>query len=386
MRASLILSRLAPELKMVVRRPGVIHWQQLALQPYIVRQAAPIHARLFTATAFELVAASPEAAAAEKEQKLGTSPDGSSDTSIDADQVLSDDRRVAEFGKAYTSEYSSLRDKYATARYPIVLCHGLMGFDTMRIGEASSIGVPPLAVVHYWKGIREALEANGNTVLVTRVPRTATIEKRAELLSQQIKEHFPPGTKVNVVGHSMGGLDARYMASRLTPGEVDVVSVTTVSTPHHGSPFADYCAARLGRKRLPRIYHALDRLGVDLGALEQLTTYYLDREFNPSTPDRAGCRYFSYGAYFRPSWLSAFRSPWRVIHREDGPNDGLVSVKSARWGTYKGTISDANHLDIINMANRIEWAIYSLFLQEEPAFNAVALYMDISDMLAKEGL
>ena len=295
---------------------------------------------------------------------------------------MTDDKRV---GSTYHNEFAQLRQRYDKCKYPIVLCHGLMGFDTMRIGAGEKLGVPPLAVLHYWKGIKEALEANGNQVLITRVPRTAAVEVRAEILSSQIRERFDPGTKVNVIGPSMGGLDARYMTSRKPPGDgIEVVSVTTVSTPHRGSPFADYCAKFVGRRRLPRLYRALDNAKLDLGALEQLTTSYLADKFNPATPDVDGCRYFSYGAYFTPGWLSAFRAPWQVIHKVEGPNDGLVSVASARWGEYKGTIADCNHLDIINMANRIEWALYAI-VQQEPEFNAVALYMEISDMLAKEG-
>lgn len=125
-------------------------------------------------------------------------------------------------------------------------------------------------------------------------------------------------------------------------------------------------------------------MGLQTGAFEQLTTTYMDNTFNPQTPDDPSVKYFSYGSYFEPNWLSAFRAPWKIIHNVEGPNDGLVSVESAIWGDYRGSISNANHLDIINFANRIEYAIMALW-QEEPTFNAVALYMEISDMLAKEG-
>lgn len=37
-----------------------------------------------------------------------------------------------------------------------------------------------------------------------------------------------------------GGLDCRYLISELRPTKFKIVSVTTVSTPHRGSPFADY--------------------------------------------------------------------------------------------------------------------------------------------------
>ena len=37
-----------------------------------------------------------------------------------------------------------------------------------------------------------------------------------------------------------GGLDCRYLVGELKPTKFKVISVTTISTPHRGSPFADY--------------------------------------------------------------------------------------------------------------------------------------------------
>ena len=71
-------------------------------------------------------------------------------------------------------------------------------------------------------------------------------------------------------------------------------------------------------------------------------------KFNSLCPDRNDIRYFSFGASFKPTWGSVFRSSHNIIESQEGENDGLVSVKSAIWGDYKGTIPDVNHLDIIN--------------------------------------
>ncbi len=40
----------------------------------------------------------------------------------------------------------------------------------------------------------------------------------------------------------------------------------------------------------------------------------------------------------RPGLLDTFRWPHSVILAKEGPNDGLVSVHSARWGEYRGTL------------------------------------------------
>ncbi len=52
------------------------------------------------------------------------------------------------------------------------------------------------------KGIKEALEAKGIEVFITRVPRTGSLEQRAEVLAKQIEERFQ-GREVNLIGHSM---------------------------------------------------------------------------------------------------------------------------------------------------------------------------------------
>lgn len=61
-----------------------------------------------------------------------------------------------------------------------------------------------------------------------------------------------------------------------------------------------------------------------------------------------------------PSLLSPFRQSHGVISRDEGPNDGLVSVASAQWGSYKGTLVGVNHLDLINWTNRWKWMLRSL--------------------------
>jgi triacylglycerol lipase len=108
--------------------------------------------------------------------------------------------------------------------------------------------------------------------------------------------------------------------------------------------------------------------------------------FNPSVPDDPSVRYFSYGAHTdEPPLLSPFRQPWRIIDEVEGANDGLVSVESSRWGTYKGTLLGVSHLDLINWSNRMKWTVRE-WMGMKKTFNAVAFYLDIADMLAKEGL
>src|SRR5882724_9303126 len=121
-----------------------------------------------------------------------------------------------------------------------------MGFDELQI-VPKIFSIPP---VHYWRGITDALRANGVEVITASVPALGSIEERAAKLGQDIAAKAN-GKSVNIIAHSMGGLDARYMISCLQPDNVEVLSLTTVASPHRGSAFADYCFQEIGPDYLP---------------------------------------------------------------------------------------------------------------------------------------
>ncbi|KAM5461549.1 lipase 2 [Microsporum ferrugineum] len=257
---------------------------------------------------------------------------------------------------------------------PIVLAHGLLGFDELRIAKRA------LPAIHYWRGIKDAYSINGVEVITAPVSPSASIEHRAEELMRGI-ESRAQGRKVNIIA----GLDARYMISKLRPTTFEVVSLTTIATPHQGSAVADYTLEWLGEERLSQAYFILDRLGLENGAFKQLTRKYLVQTFNRDVVNVDGVRYYSYGAVLSPETWSIFSQSRRILDKEEGPNDGLVSVSSSKWGCYKGTLVGVSHLDLINWTNRLKWFAAEL-TGNKKKFNAVAFYLDIADMLAKEGL
>jgi len=167
------------------------------------------------------------------------------------------------------------------------------------------------------------------------------------------------------------------MLSQLKPPNVKVLSLTTIATPHRGSAFADYVFKWLGVTNIPKLYKTLEFFGFETGAFEQLTQKYMAESFNPRTPDREGVRYYSYGATLQPHLTSVFRKSHHVIEPIEGPNDGLVSVASSRWGTYKGTLDNVSHLDLINWTNKLRWYFWSLTGYRRN-FNAIAFYLDIA--------
>lgn len=97
-------------------------------------------------------------------------------------------------------------------------------------------------------------------------------------------------------------------------------------------------------------------------------------------------RYFSYGAAVEPSMWSVFRLSHRILAEAEGPNDGLVSVASSRWGGesgYKGTLMGVSHLDLINWTNRLKWLAGDV-MGNPRKFNAIAFYLDIAGMKARD--
>lgn len=127
-----------------------------------------------------------------------------------------------------------------------------------------------------------------------------------------------------------------------------------------GSAFADFIFARIGVTNIPKLYKMLEFFGLETGAFSQLTQKYMRESFNPRTPDLEGVRYYSYGAMMHPHLLSVFRASHKIVEKYERANDGLVSVESSRWGTYKGTLKDVSHLDLINWTNRLRWWFWEM--------------------------
>ncbi|KAL2824777.1 triacylglycerol lipase [Aspergillus cavernicola] len=293
----------------------------------------------------------------------------------------SPDPRLEDFGKVIRDEYAVIRNHYDTPKHPIVLAHGLLGFAELRLAG------PFLPSLQYWRGIKEALSMKGIEVISATVPASASIEMRAGALAKNIAS-AARGKEVNIVAHSMSGLDARYMITHLNPTEFKVLSLTTIATPHRGSAVADYILQQIGDERLAQVYYLLQQIRIESGAFSQLTREYMEKTFNPNTPDMDDVRYFSYGAVMERRFWSVFRLSHQLLEQIEGYNDGLVSVASSQWGGengYKGTLMGVSHLDLINWSNRLKW-LAGEFTGQQPKFNAVAFYLDIADMLAKEGL
>lgn len=238
----------------------------------------------------------------------------------------------------------------ARPRYPVVLAHGLFGFDEIEVAGARHT---------YFKGVPQRLEESSWQVSLARVRGAASVKARAEELAGCIRALDAP--KVNVVAHSMGGLDARYAISRLGMAK-HVAALVTVGAPHFGTPVADLgagIAARLGLRL------ALETAGVALGAFDDLTVARM-AAFNAEVLDAPGVSYGSVvGVARKKRHMNPLLLPtYLYLKARAGDNDGMVPAESQRWGEVLATI-DADHWAQIGWSRHFDAAEFYAGLMRE---------------------
>jgi triacylglycerol lipase len=229
---------------------------------------------------------------------------------------------------------------------PFVLVHGIFGFGQLRVGQT------PIA--SYFREIPEALRADKYTVSdPPQLNPAGSVAVRANDLRSYLQNPENTevvGKRVHIIAHSMGGLDARYMISHL--GMADrVMSLTTIGTPHHGSPLANLII----EGRDPRLLALMESL--KLQGIGDLTTSKC-AQFNQSVPDSSVVRYYSVAGQFEPPRslgvpFGLLGLTHDLIQTQEGDNDGLVSVASAMAGSdarnwiFLGSWQ-ANHFRLVN--------------------------------------
>ena len=223
-------------------------------------------------------------------------------------------------------------------RSPIVLVHGLFGFD--------KLGVAGATLINYFPGIPDLLTGAGNRVLIPSLTPTAGVEQRARQLKDFLLQHSP-GEPVHLIAHSMGGLDSRYMIACLDMAP-QVLSLTTLGTPHRGTSFADWGVNRLQRLVKP----ILDMIGMPYQGFYDLTRANC-KTFNERVLDVPGVRYFSVGGkhdghFLHPEWLLSAG----IVSKHEGDNDGIVSVESAKYGEHFD-LWEGDHLLLVNWLNPV---------------------------------
>lgn len=251
---------------------------------------------------------------------------------------------------SYKEQVESERsDDICQTKYPIVMVHG--------------VGFRDLHYFNYWGRIPKALEKHGATVYYGHQEAWGDIVHNAEDIAATIKKVIEEtgAEKVNIIAHSKGGLDSRYAISKLGMAKY-VASLTTVCTPHRGSPVADFCVKlppsffNICEKYVNNMFKRFGDTRPDFRSAAHDLTSAGAEEFNKNCPDAENVYYQSYacvlGGIFSDRILPL---PYTYIVLATGkPNDGLVTEDSAKWGTYKGTfknkhIRGISHGDIIDL-------------------------------------
>lgn len=245
--------------------------------------------------------------------------------------------------------------------YPIVLVHGL--------------AMKSLPVLRAFGRIDSVLRGQGYTVFVSRIDGFGAVETNAAQLKEEIESILSRtgAEKVNVIAHSKGGLDAKYMITSLGMAE-RVASLTTLCTPHAGTPIASFILRfppfllRLAAFWIDLFYRAAgDRHPDSLTACRQLQRSGDNAE---ETPGSVFCQSFSSAITDRekhtdfvmgiPALLS------RIIEKNSA-TDGLVPRDSAVFGQYRGDCIDGSvsHTEIIDfmVRNKYRERIFAFYLK-----------------------
>jgi PGAP1-like protein len=230
--------------------------------------------------------------------------------------------------------------------------------ETMNLVFASGFLVPQhLLGINYFRGLEARLKGSSHKAIFPDVPPLKTSVERAIKLAAKIDKEFPEG-EIHIIAHSMGGLDSRTLIGLdlnglSTPGRI--ASLTTLSTPHGGSPVADLVTGSnpgglLGGLAFEAVSHALGLLSIPTGALEDLTTEGAKR-IPGVAKTHAHIRYRSHFAAGRkglsPTCL-ILAPTHNYVHLVTGqPNDGVVALDSARYGDFQEPSFPCDHVDLV---------------------------------------
>ncbi|MCI8435502.1 MAG: hypothetical protein HFK10_06090 [Clostridia bacterium] len=251
-----------------------------------------------------------------------------------------------------------MTEECLTSRYPIILVHGVLLKD-FKFFKA-------------FGRIEKILKNAGFKVYTAKTDGFGTVETNAGQLRAFVNDirQREGAEKVNLIAHSKGGLDARYMIEHLDMADA-VASLTTLCTPHRGSPIASFilrypswilqCIA-FWINLWYRIFG--DRYPNAISVCHQLQ---LHPQATPDTLPQVYCQSFS-------TTLQKSKDDFVMgipllfsHHLERDASDGLVSRQSTKFGEYRGDCVDdsVSHSEIVDfMAKRKKKErIYGFYLQ-----------------------
>jgi len=233
---------------------------------------------------------------------------------------------------------------FISVKYPVVLVHGIIAHDRKSF-------------INFWGRIPEILKENGIKVFMGNTDAWGDYESNALILKENIEKILKEtdSEKVNIISHSKGGLDSRYLIWKYNFGE-KIASLTTICTPHHGAEIADmlYNKKIIHTKLIKKALTFFGKWYGDKTPNLYNLIYQLTKEkmieFNEKVimDDRVFYQNLYTTMNNAIDDLMFFHS-YLYIKKISGNNDGLVSESSAQWGNntirIDGRISHAQILD-----------------------------------------
>ncbi len=218
--------------------------------------------------------------------------------------------------------------------------------------------------LNFWGRIPRILELNGIKVFLGITDSWGAFETNAHYLKLRIDEVLAStnAEKVNIIAHSKGGLDARYMLSRYGCDD-KVASLVTLNTPHKGAELADLLLKNekthsfLARKAMRTLgFLFLDKEPDPYKALIDLSTESM-KKFNEENPVMKTIFFKSYYTVMRNGFddFLFFFTHW-YLKKHFGRNDGIVTERSASWGEntelINGLSGGISHGEIVDIKKK----------------------------------
>ena len=284
---------------------------------------------------------------------------------------------------------------YTKTKYPIVLVHGVTGFDTLG------------GLINYFHKVPYNLERDGAKVYTVSVSFANSSEVRGEQLA-----NFISGlgvSKVNIMAHSQGAPTSRVAAS-IVPNKI--ASITSINGVNYGSKVADVVRGVIQPGSwvaggLDAIANALGGIVGGLSssnnpqngvaAMETLTTrgtIALNDALGWKGVSRTYCNGSSENVSISGNNIKMYswsgKTPWtnaldpadafllitsKAFKRGEN-NDGLVASCATKMGKVISTTYQLNHVDAIN----------HLFGVRSIWTNPISLYRSQANRLKKKGL
>ena len=252
----------------------------------------------------------------------------------------------------YLLDRARVESAVCRTKYPVVMVHGIFFRDWQFL--------------NYWGRIPKELKRNGAIVYYGHQQSSLSVAESAGELKEEVLRILENtgASKVNIVAHSKGGLDARYAISKLGMEDY-VASLTTINTPHRGCEFVDRilqkmpkCLINFVARRYNGIFKALGDKEPDFLAGVRDLTAASCKIFNETVPDSKKVYYQSIMSRMRNMRSAGFplNFSYLLARMYDGQNDGLVGVDSAVWGNFMGVISAGykgiSHGDMIDLTHK----------------------------------